>query len=140
MLPIVGKKWKIGGKIKCIIVSRELECRKQVAVLLDKGWIIPSSASYAASVVFAQKADWTWCFCQDYRRLNSLNAITQKSVEPLPHVDQLINETRGARVSSPSSIWRWPTCISASARRINISCDPAAEKDATLPAPARAQL
>ena len=38
----------------------------------------------------------TWRFCQNYR---GLNAITQKSVEPLPHVDQLIDETRagGAR-------------------------------------------
>ena len=31
---------------------------------------------------------------QDYR---GLNAITQRSVEPLPHVDQLVDETRGAR-------------------------------------------
>jgi hypothetical protein len=26
-----------------------------------------------------------------------LNAIIQRSVEPLPHVDQLVDETRGAR-------------------------------------------
>ena len=40
-----------------------------------------------------RKADGTWRFCQDYR---SLNAITQRSVEPLPHVDQLVDETRAA--------------------------------------------
>ena len=33
-------------------------------------------------------------FCQDHRRLN---AITQRSVEPLPQVDQLVDDTRGAR-------------------------------------------
>jgi hypothetical protein len=44
--------------------------------------------------VFARKQDGTWRFCQDYR---GLNAITQRSVEPLPHVDQLVDETRGAR-------------------------------------------
>ena len=70
------------------------ECRRQVALLLDNGWIRPSTASHAASVVFARKADGTWRFCQDYR---ALNAITQRSVEPLPHVDQLVDETRGAR-------------------------------------------
>ena len=64
------------------------------AFLLDQGWIVPSCASHAASVVFARKADGTWRFCQDYR---GLNAITQRSVEPLPHVDQLVDETRGAR-------------------------------------------
>jgi hypothetical protein len=65
-----------------------------VAFLLDLGWIVPSSASHAASVLFARKQDGTWRFCQDYR---GLNAITQRSVEPLPHVDQLVDETRGAR-------------------------------------------
>jgi putative transposase len=69
------------------------ECRKQVANLLDRGWIVPSRASHAASVVFARKPDGTWRFCQDYR---GLNAITQRSVEPLPHVEQLVDETRGA--------------------------------------------
>ena len=67
------------------------DCRKQVAFLLNQGWIRvdrPSSASHAASVVFASKADGTWCFCQDYR---GLKAITQKSVEQFPHVDQLVD-------------------------------------------------
>ena len=41
------------------------ECRKQVAFLLDQGWIVPLCASHAASVVFARKADGTWRFCQD---------------------------------------------------------------------------
>ncbi len=31
------------------------ECRKQVATLLDRGWIVHSCASHAASVVFARK-------------------------------------------------------------------------------------
>ena len=65
-----------------------------MAFLIDQGWIVPSSASHAASVVFARKPDGTWRFCQDYR---GLNAITQRSVEPLPHVDQLVDETSCAR-------------------------------------------
>jgi hypothetical protein len=44
--------------------------------------------------MFTRKQDSTWRFCQDSR---GLNAITQRSVEPLPHVDQLVDETRGAR-------------------------------------------
>ena len=64
-------------------------------LLLDNGWIWPSTVSHAASVVFARKPDGTWRFCQDYRALQ-VNAITQRSVEPLPHVDQLVAETRGA--------------------------------------------
>ncbi len=32
--------------------------------------------------------------------MSSLNAITQCSVEPLPHVNQLVDETRGSRLFS----------------------------------------
>jgi hypothetical protein len=39
------------------------ECRKQVAFLIDQGWIVPSSASHAVSVVFVRKPDGTWRFC-----------------------------------------------------------------------------
>jgi hypothetical protein len=65
-----------------------------VAFQLVQGWIVPSRASHAASVVFARKPDGTWRFCQDYR---GLNAITQRTVEPLSQVDQQVDETRGAR-------------------------------------------
>ena len=54
---------------------------------------MPSRASHAASIVFACKADGSWRFCQDFR---GLNAIKQRLVEPLPHIDQLVDETRGA--------------------------------------------
>ena len=34
-----------------------------------------------------------WRFCQDFR---GLNAIKQRSVKPLPHVEQLVGGARGA--------------------------------------------
>ena len=84
------------------------ECCKQVAFLLDQGWIVPSRTSHAASVVFARKPDGTWRFCQDY---HGLNAITQRSVEPLPHVDQLVDETLGApsfsKLDFASAYWHF---------------------------------
>ena len=48
-------------------------------------------------MVFARKKDGTFRFCQDFRGLNS---ITKKSCEPLPHIDQLIDECRGAKFFS----------------------------------------
>ena len=69
------------------------ECRKQMAFLLDQDWIILSIASLASSVVFARKTDGTWSFCQDY---SEHNAITQKLVELLQHVDKLIDEAHRA--------------------------------------------
>ena len=73
------------------------ECRQQITQLLNNRWIVPSRASHAASIVFARKADGPWRFSQDFR---GLNAITQRSFEPLPHVDQLVDETRGSRFFS----------------------------------------
>ena len=45
---------------------------------------------------------------QDYR---GLNTIMQRLVEPLPHVDQLVDETRGV------CFFTKPMCSSKSARR-----------------------
>ena len=69
------------------------ELRRQLHDLLDRGWIQHSTAGHAASVVFARKPDGTWRICYDYR---GLNAITEPLVEPLPHIDALLDETRGA--------------------------------------------
>ena len=50
-------------------------------------------AGHVASVVFARKPDGTWRICYDYR---GLNAITRPAVEPLPHIDALLDGTRGS--------------------------------------------
>jgi hypothetical protein len=73
------------------------ERRQQIPQLLNNGWIVPSRASPAASIVLARKADFTWRFFQDFR---GLIAITRRSVEPLHHVDQLVDETRGSHFFS----------------------------------------
>ena len=77
------------------------ERRRQVASLC---------ASHDASPLLARKKHGTWRCCQDY---HGLHAIAQRSAEPLPHVDQLVDETRGAlffrRESSKGWTLIWPT-------------------------------
>jgi hypothetical protein len=70
------------------------ELRAQLIDLLDRGWIQHSTAGHAAAVVFARKPDGSWRICYDYR---GLNAITRPAVEPLPHIDALLDGTRGSR-------------------------------------------
>ena len=43
--------------------------------------------------MFARKPDGTWRICYDYR---GLNAISRPAVEPLPHIDALLDGTRGS--------------------------------------------
>ncbi len=45
-------------------------------------------------MVFTCKPDGIWRFCQDFYGLNN---ITKRPVEPLPHVDQPVDETCCAR-------------------------------------------
>jgi len=67
--------------------------RAHLIDLLDRGWIQHSTAGHAAAVVFASKPDGSWQICYDYR---GLNAITRPAVEPLPHIDALLDATRGS--------------------------------------------
>ena len=45
------------------------ELKRQVEILLEKGFIRPSKSPYAAPILFPKKKDDTLCMCVDYRAL-----------------------------------------------------------------------
>ena len=67
----------------------------QLQDLLDKGFIRPSTSPWGVSVLFAKKKDKTLRLCIDYRQLNR---VTIKNRYPLPRIDDLFDQLRGARV------------------------------------------
>ena len=69
----------------------------QLQELLDKGFIKPSTSPWGAPVLFAKKKDKTLRLCIDYRQLNR---VTIKNRYPLPRIDDLFDQLRGARVYS----------------------------------------
>ena len=73
------------------------ELRVQLRELLDKGFIRPSTSPWGAPVLFAKKKDKTLRLCIDYRQLNR---VTIKNRYPLPRIDDLFDQLRGARVYS----------------------------------------
>ena len=73
------------------------ELRVQLQELLDKGFIRPSTSPWGAPVLFAKKKDKTLRLCIDYRQLNQ---VTIKNRYPLPRIDDLFDQLRGARVYS----------------------------------------
>ena len=73
------------------------ELRVHLQELLDKGFIRPSTSPWGAPVLFAKKKDRTLRLCIDYRQLNM---VTVKNRYPLPRIDDLFDQLRGARVYS----------------------------------------
>jgi hypothetical protein len=74
-----------------------VELKKQIDELLEKGYIRPSTTPWAAPVLFVEKKDGTKRMCIDYR---SLNEVTVKNKYPLPRIEDLFDQLRGAVVFS----------------------------------------
>ena len=64
---------------------------------MDKGFIRPSTSPWGAPVLFANKKDKTLRLCIDYRQLNR---VTIKNRYPLPMIDDLFDQLKGAQVYS----------------------------------------
>lgn len=70
-------------------------CRKYISEHLEKGFIEPSSAPWAAPVLFSRKASGGLRLCVDYRKLN---AITRKDRYPLPLIEETLTRLAQARI------------------------------------------
>ncbi|CAI7912316.1 unnamed protein product [Closterium sp. NIES-54] len=71
--------------------------KKQIEYLMDKGLIRPSTSPYGAPVLFTPKPDGSLLMCIDYR---ALNKQTIKNKYPIPRIDDLLDQLRGATVFS----------------------------------------
>eukprot|EP00798_Chlamydomonas_sp_ICE-L_P011986 gene11986-biopygen9957 len=74
-----------------------LEVQQQVKDLLAKGFINPSSSPWGSPILFIAKPDGTWRMAIDYRKLNK---VTIPNRYPLPRIDDLFDQVRGAKVFS----------------------------------------
>jgi hypothetical protein len=73
------------------------ELKEHIKELLEKGFIHPSSSAWGAPVIFVPKGDGTQRLCVDY---HALNEVTVKNNYPLPRIDDLFDQLRGACVFS----------------------------------------
>jgi hypothetical protein len=71
--------------------------KEQLQELLYEGYIHPSASPWGAPVIFVPKKDGTQRMCVDYR---SLNEVTNKNKYPLPRIDDLFDQLKGACVFS----------------------------------------
>ena len=73
------------------------ELKLQLQELLEKGFIHLSVSPWGAPVLFVKKKDGTLRLCVDYRQLNKM---TVKNKYPLPRIDDLFDQLKGASVFS----------------------------------------
>jgi hypothetical protein len=73
------------------------ELKEQLQELLDKGYIRPSASRWGAPIIFVPKKDGTQRMCVDY---HSLNEVIIKNKCPLPRIDDLFDQLKGACVFS----------------------------------------
>ncbi|WVZ76367.1 hypothetical protein U9M48_024345 [Paspalum notatum var. saurae] len=74
-----------------------LEVKKQIDELMEKGFIRKSTSPWASPVLLTEKKDGTLRMCVDYR---GLNAVTVKNKYPLPRIEDLFDQLKGACVFS----------------------------------------
>jgi hypothetical protein len=78
-------------------VNELAELKKQISELQSKGFICPSSSLWGAPVLFVEKKDGTQQMCVDYQ---SLNEVTIMNKYPLPRIEDLFDQMKGAGVFS----------------------------------------
>ncbi|WVZ70085.1 hypothetical protein U9M48_018783 [Paspalum notatum var. saurae] len=88
--PIAKAPYRMSGKEYDVL-------KRQLDELLEKGLIRCSVSPWGAPVLFVKKKDGSMRLCIDYRELN---VVTLKSKCPLPRIDALLDQLKGARCVS----------------------------------------
>jgi hypothetical protein len=88
--PISKRAYRVSG-------TELVELKKLIDELLEKGYIRPSTSPWVALVLIVEKKDGTKRMCIDYR---ALNEVTIKNKYPLPRIEDLFDQRRGAGVFS----------------------------------------
>ena len=88
-----GKAKPITQKFYRVTPEKQAIIDAEVQKLLDAGIIEPASGPWSSPVVLVKKPEGAWRLCVDYRKLN---AVTERSIFPLPPIRDILNMLGGS--------------------------------------------
>ena len=97
--------------------------RKEVMYMLEHGIIEPSRSPWSSPCVLVPKADGTWRFCTDFRKVNN---VTKSDCFPLPRIDDCIDCTGSLQFVSKFDLLKgyWQVPLSEEPKAISAFATP----------------
>lgn len=93
IIPLLEGSQPVNQRCYRVPYIQKTEIESQIKEMLKSGIIQESSSPFASPIILVKKKDGTWRMCVDYRRLNDL---TVKNKYPIPLIDELLDELKGA--------------------------------------------
>ena len=78
-----------------VFILKNEYIHKKIQYFINKGHIYANSSPCGSLVILVPNKYWTWHMCINYW---ALNKILVKNRYPLPRIDELINNLKGAKV------------------------------------------
>ena len=97
IIDLLARTGPIAKRPYRISIDELEELKKQLKELSDKGYIRLSASPWGSPILFVKNKDGSMRMCIDYR---NLNAVTIKNKYPLPRIDDLLDQLRGAKYFS----------------------------------------
>jgi hypothetical protein len=82
-------------------VLENVEIKRQIQELLQKGHIRPSSTPCGSPIMLVQKKDGTWSLCIDYQALNKIIVHNRYSI---PRIDDLLDQLKEGKYLSKNDL------------------------------------
>ena len=97
VIDLVPRTAPIAKRLYRMAASELAELKKQLEELQRIGFTRPSSSPWGAPVLFVKKKDGSMRMCVDYC---ALSEFTIKNKYPLPRIDDLFDQLKGAKYFS----------------------------------------
>ncbi|XP_027894500.1 uncharacterized protein LOC114157600 [Xiphophorus couchianus] len=119
----VGEARPIRQRFYRISVEKRKVMDGEIRYMLDNGIAEPSASSWASPCLLVEKADKSFRFCTDYRKVNM---VTKSDAYPMPRMEDCVDQVGSAQFVSKFDLLKgyWQVPLSERAREISAFITP----------------